>query len=114
MMHMDWVRYTCGRLESRYRYSKDIVYNNFPWPEVNEKDRDKIDKLAQAVLDARLEFPDASLADLYDPRTMPVALVRAHTDLDRAVDKLYRSAGFASDIERVEWLFGMWEKLTSK
>jgi hypothetical protein len=112
MMHMAWVRYTCGRLKSDYRYSKDIVYNNFPWPEVSEKDKDKIEKLAQAVLDARAEFPNASLADLYDPRTMPPALVRAHSDLDKAVDKLYRPSGFASDIERVEWLFGIWEKLT--
>lgn len=90
MMHMAWVRATCGRLESRYRYSKDIVYNNFPWPEVNEKDMKKIEELAQAILDARLEFPESSLADLYDPRTMPPALVRAHADLDKAVDKLYK------------------------
>lgn len=91
MMHMAWVRSTCGRLKSDYRYSKDIVYNNFPWPEVNEKDIKKIEELAQAVLSARLEFPESSLADLYDPRTMPPALVRAHTNLDKAVDKLYRS-----------------------
>ena len=90
MMHMSWVRSTCGRLESRYRYSKDIVYNNFPWPDVSEKDTKKIEVLAQAVLDARLEFSESSLADLYDPRTMPPALVRAHTELDRAVDKLYK------------------------
>lgn len=114
MMHMAWVRSTCGRLKSDYRYSKDVVYNNFPWPEVNDKDKKKIEDLTQAVLDARLEFPESSLADLYDPRTMPPALVRAHTDLDRAVDKLYRPAGFKNDSERVQWLFSMWEKLVNK
>lgn len=112
MMHMAWVRSTCGRLESRYRYSKDIVYNNFPWPEASEKDIKKIEELAQAVLDARLKFPESSLADLYDPRTMPPALVRAHTDLDKAVDKLYKPNWFKNDSERVQWLFAMWEKLT--
>jgi hypothetical protein len=113
-MHMSWVRSTCGRLKSDYRYSKDIVYNNYPWPDASDKNMAKISELAQAVLDARALFPLASLADLYDPRTMPSALVRAHTDLDRAVDRLYRSAGFASDIERVEWLFGMWERMSGE
>jgi hypothetical protein len=111
MMHMSWVRSTCGRLKSDYRYSKDIVYNNYPWPEVSDKNMAKISELAQAVLDARALFPLASLADLYDPRTMPAALVRAHTDLDRAVDRLYRSSGFASDIERVAELFERWERM---
>lgn len=66
------------------------MYNNFPWPEVDDKDTKKIEELVQAVLDARLEFPESSLADLYDPRIMPPALVRAHNDLDKAVDKLYK------------------------
>lgn len=111
-MHMSWVRAICGRLESRYRYSNTIVYNNFPWPEINEKSTKKIEELAQAVLDARLEFPESSLADLYDPRTMPPSLVHAHTDLDHAVDKLYKPTWFKNDSERVQWLFGMWENLT--
>ncbi|MDD5377294.1 MAG: class I SAM-dependent DNA methyltransferase [Candidatus Gracilibacteria bacterium] len=111
MMHMAWVHSTCGRLKSDYRYSKDIVYNNFPWPEASEKNQEKIKKLAQTVLDARAEFPTSSLADLYDPRTMPPVLVKAHNELDKAVDKLYRPSGFSNDSERVEWLFGMWEKM---
>jgi hypothetical protein len=113
-MHMSWVRSTCGRLKSDYRYSKDIVYNNYPWPDASDKNQAKISELAQAVLDARALFPLASLADLYDPRTMPAALVRAHTDLDRAVDRLYRSAGFASDIERVAELFERWERMSGE
>ena len=112
MIHMVWMKTTSGRLKSDYSYSVQLTYNNFPWPEVNDKDKKKIEDLAQAVLNARLEFPESSLADLYDPRTMPPALVHAHTDLDRAVDKLYRASGFKNDSERVQWLFGMWEKLT--
>lgn len=112
LIHMVWMKTTSGRLKSDYSYSVQLTYNNFPWPEVNDKDKKKIEDLAQAVLDARLEFPESSLADLYDPRTMPPALVRAHTDLDRAVDKLYRASGFKNDSERVQWLLGMWEKLT--
>lgn len=113
-MHVAWLFNISWRLKSDISYSTWIVYNNFPWPEVNEKDTKKIEELAQAVLDARLEFPESSLADLYDPRTMPPALVRAHTDLDKAVDKLYKSTWFKNDSERVQWLFGMWEKIVNK
>jgi len=88
-VHMAWVRAICGRLKSDYRYSKDIVYNNFPWPEATEEQKAEIEKLAQAVLDARAKFPESSLADLYDPLTMPPELLKAHRDLDRAVLKLY-------------------------
>jgi hypothetical protein len=112
-MHMTWVRAVCGRLESRYRYSKDIVYNNFPWPEgVTEAQRVEIERLAQAVLDTRAQFPSSSLADLYDPNTMPPALTKAHQALDRAVDRLYRTEPFPSDLERVEHLFSEYERLT--
>lgn len=104
-MHMAWMRAVAGRLKSDYRYSKDIVYNNFIWPEVNEPQRADIEKLAQAILDARAEFPKASLADLYDPLTMPPVLAKAHHSFDRAVDKLYSSTPFASDTERVALLF---------
>ncbi len=76
-----------GRLESRYCYSNTIVYNNFPWAEnPSEKQKEAVEKAAQAVLDARAQFPDASLADLYDPNTMPPVLMRAHQALDKAVD----------------------------
>jgi len=113
-MHNAWIRAVCGRLESRYRYSAGIVYNNFPWPdEPNDKQRAAIEAAAQAVLDARAQFPQSSLADLYDPLTMPPALVKAHQSLDRAVDACYRKAAFASDAQRVEFLFERYRQLTS-
>ena len=123
MMHMAWTSYTCGRLESRYTYSKDIVYNNFPWPEIgDDKQRSAIETAAQGVLDARAQFPDATLADLYDPLTMPPALVKAHATLDRAVDAAYTTAEKAagrkpprlgSDAERVAFLFERYQALTA-
>jgi hypothetical protein len=98
-------------LESRYRYSIGIVYNTFPWPEASETQKEKIRALAQGVLDARAKFPDATLADLYDPDSMPPELRKAHRALDAAVDSLYKRGGFASDRERVEHLFALYEKL---
>jgi len=113
-MHMAWVRYTCGRLESRYRYSKDIVYNNFPWPESpSDRQVKAIEAAAQGVLDARAKFPGASLADLYDPLTMPPALVKAHHKLDAAVDAAYGKRNFRNDAERVAFLFELYRKYTS-
>ena len=78
-----------GRLKSDYSYSNTIVYNNFPWPDSNDTQKSQIEELAQAVLDARALFPDSSLADLYDPLTMPPNLLKAHQNLDRAVMRLY-------------------------
>ena len=113
-MHMTWVRYTCGRLKSDYRYSKDVVYNNFPFPEAaTSKQREAVEKAAQKVLDARGEFPESSLADLYDPLTMPPALAKAHRELDKAVDQCYRPQPFASEAKRIEFLFEQYEKLTA-
>ena len=113
-MHNAWVRYTCGRLESRYRYSASLVYNNFPWPESpTDKQRNAIETAAQGVLDARAQFPDASLADLYDPLTMPPALVKAHQKLDTAVDAAYGKKGFRNDAERVAFLFALYQRYTS-
>jgi len=113
-MHMAWVRYTCGRLESRYRYSKDIVYNNFPWPDnPSDKQTKAIETEAHTVLDTRAKFPKASLADLYDPDTIPPALVKAHQALDRAVDAAYGKKTFASDAERVAFLFELYRRYTS-
>jgi len=106
-VHMAWTRAVCGRLEMRYRYSKDIVYNNFPWPGVTDEPKAKIEELAQAVLDARALFPDACLADLYDPPTMPSELVKAHRDLDRAVMKLY---GFKKDMNEAEIVAALMER----
>ena len=87
--HMAWMRAVCGRLEMRYRYSKDIVYNNFPWPTPNEQQKAKIEQTAQAILDARALYPDSSLADLYDDLTMPPELRKAHQANDRAVMDAY-------------------------
>ncbi len=88
-VHMAWMRTVCGRLKSDYRYSKDIVYNNFPWPTPTEEQKAKIEQTAQGILDARALYPDSSLADLYDELTMPVELRRAHQDNDRAVMAAY-------------------------
>ena len=113
-MHMAWVKTVCGRLESRFRYSKDIVYNNFPWAEnPNEKTIKSIEEKAQKVLDARLQFPTSSLADLYDPLTMPPTLVKAHNELDKAVDLAYRPQAFTSEANRMVFLFELYEKYTA-
>jgi hypothetical protein len=88
-VHMAWTRAVCGRLEMRYRYSKDIVYNNFPWPDATDEQKASIEVLAQAILDTRANYPDSSLADLYDPLSMPPDLLKAHRTLDAAVMKLY-------------------------
>ena len=88
-VHMAWMRAVCGRLEMRYRYSANIVYNNFPWPSPTEEQMAKIEQTAQAILDARAKYPDSSLADLYDELTMPVELRKAHQENDRAVMQAY-------------------------
>lgn len=108
---MAWLRYIGGRLKSDPRYSVGVVYNPFPWPSVDERQRGRISNLAQDVLNARAEFDGASLADLYDVDAMAPALSRAHHALDLAVDRLYRSAPFVSDRERVEHLFRLYEGL---
>jgi hypothetical protein len=113
-MHMAWTRQVCGRLEGRYRYSNKIVYNNFPWPEnPTEKQIKAIETAAQRVLDARLEFPNSSLADLYDPLTMPPVLVKAHNELDKCVDLAYRPQAFTSEANRMVFLFELYEKYTA-
>ncbi|GMO23635.1 MAG: N-6 DNA methylase [Termitinemataceae bacterium] len=110
-MHMAWMRYICGRLEMRYRYSASIVYNNYPWPKPTDKQKEAIEKAAQAVLDTRAAFPDSSLAGLYDPLTMPPALVKAHQKLDKAVEKAYGKE-FTNDADRVAYLFYLYQILT--
>jgi len=113
-MHMAWVRQVGGRLKSDYRYSGSMVYNNYPWPqEVTAKQRTAVETAAQAVLDARAQYPTSTLADLYDPLTMPAPLLQAHQELDRAVDRCYRPEPFPSDRHRVEYLFALYEKLTA-
>jgi hypothetical protein len=121
-MHNAWMRYTCGRLKSDYSYSNTIVYNNFPWPgfasePLSDKHRTAIQQAAQCVLDARAQFASSSLADLYDPLTMPPALLKAHQKLDTAVDAAYQPSGgkktYASDAERVAFLFELYQRITS-
>lgn len=113
-MHMAWVKYICGRLKSDFRYSKDIVYNNFPWPDnLTDKQIFAIETATQKVLDVRLQFPNSSLADLYDPLTMPSALVKAHNELDKAVDLAYRPQAFTSEANRMVFLFELYEKYTA-
>ena len=112
-VHMAWMRAVCGRLEMRYRYSKDIVYNNFPWPEVSDEQQAKIAQTAQGILDARAKYPNSSLADLYDELTMPPELRKAHQANDRAVMQAY---GFdvktMTESQCVAELFKMYQRLT--
>ncbi len=113
-MHMTWVKYTCGRLKSDFRYSNTIVYNNYPWPkDPSEKNKLNVEEKAQKVLDVRAEFPDSSLADLYDPLTMPPKLVKAHQALDKAVDLCYRPQAFTNENARIEYLFDLYNQYTA-
>ena len=112
-MHMAWTKTVCGRLKSDYRYSNKIVYNNYPWPKKPSKGQvARIEAASQRVLDARLNYPNSSLADLYDPLTMPPDLVKAHNVLDRAVDRCYRGAAFTNELERLEYLFMLYNQYT--
>jgi hypothetical protein len=116
-LHMAWLRAVCGRLKSDYRYSNKLVYNNYPWPSPTPEQRAKVEACAAAVLTAReRHLPPqgmSTLADLYDPLTMPPELLKAHAALDRAVEKCYRPEPFRSDRERVEHLFRLYEQLTA-
>ena len=111
LMHMNWMKSTCGRMKSDFQYSASIVYNNYPWPEnPSEKQTQTIEEKAQHVLDVRASFPNSSLADLYSPLTMPPALVKAHNELDKAVDIAYSKQAFTSEAKRMEFLFELYEK----
>jgi hypothetical protein len=113
-MHMAWTRITCGKLKSDFRYSNKLVYNNYPWPpNPTEAQRLKVQEAARAVLDAREQFPGSTLADLYDPVSMPPKLAKAHEALDRAVDRCYRKEPFETDRQRVEYLFALYEQLAA-
>ncbi|MGH8225549.1 MAG: type IIL restriction-modification enzyme MmeI, partial [Gammaproteobacteria bacterium] len=122
VMHMAWVRYVAGRLKSDFRYSNQIVYNNFPWPlDPTDKQVQSVEVATDAVLAAREKFPDASLADLYDPVTMPPTLREAHAKLDRAVDAAYAcpepgrrgKRSFASEADRIAFLFDLYNQYTT-
>lgn len=110
-MHMAWMRVTSGRLKSDYSYSTQLTYNNFPWPK-NPSDKNKalVEEKAQKVIDTRAKYPDSSLADLYDPLLMPADLVKAHQELDRAVDQCYRPQPFTTEMARIECLFELYEE----
>ncbi|GGH48246.1 methylase [Mangrovimonas yunxiaonensis] len=113
LMHMTWLKYTCGRMKSDYIYSIQIVYNNYPWPkEPSDKNKKAVETKAQKVLDVRAEFPESSLADLYDPLTMPPKLVKAHQELDKAVDLCYRPQAFTNETARIEFLFDLYNEYT--
>jgi len=112
-MHNAWMRAVCGRMKSSYRYSAGIVYNNFAWPAPTEKHQNAIETAAQAVLTARDHFPNATLADLYDPSAMPPELVKAHQALDRAVDSAYGARGMDSEAKRVAFLFDRYQSIIS-
>ena len=111
-VHMAWMRVVCGRLKSDYRYSNDIVYNNFPIPTVTDEQKARIEQTAQAILDARAKYPDCSLADLYDEVTMPPELRRAHQENDRAVMAAYGFSIKMTESECVAKLFEMYQALT--
>ncbi len=107
------MRVVCGRMKSDYRYSSTIVYNNFPWPEVSDEQREKIAATAQEILDARALYPDSSLADLYDELTMPPELRRAHQHNDRAVMAAYGFSTKMTESECVAALFERYRALTT-
>jgi type I restriction-modification system DNA methylase subunit len=112
-MHMTWVKYVCGRLKSDFRYSNSLVYNNYPWPEnITDKQKQMVEKAALDILHVRAQFPNNSLADLYQPSTMPPALVKAHLVLDKTVDLCYRAQPFSNETKRIEFLFELYDKYT--
>ena len=111
-VHMAWMRTVCGRLKSDYRYSKDIVYNNFPWPSPTPEQKTAIEQTAQGILDARAKYPDCSLADLYDETTMPPELRKAHQQNDRTVMQAYGFSVKMTESECVAELMKLYRKLT--
>ena len=114
-VHMAWMRAVCGRLKSDYRYSKDVVYNNFPWPTLTDAQKAKIEQTAQAILDARALYPDCSLADLYDEIAMPPELRKAHQQNDRAVMQAYGfDVATTTETSCVAELMRMYQKLTEE
>lgn len=113
-VHMAWTRVVCGRLKSDYRYSAKIVYNNFPWPEPTEQQKQKIEETAHRILDARALFPDSSLADMYDPLTMPTELRRAHIANDKAVMAAYGFGTKMTEAECVAELMKLYQRMVKE
>ena len=113
-LHNLWTKVVSGKLESRIRYSVNLVYNNFPFPNISHKQKDEITELVFAILDEREKHSQKTLAQLYDPDKMPEGLRKAHHALDVAIEKCYRTKPFESDEERLEYLFKMYEEMSSK
>ena len=113
---MSWVQYVCGRLEARYRYSKDLVYNNYPWPQnPTEKQKERVEEEVKKMLAVREKYfaKESTLADLYDPIAMPKDLTDAHKEIDDAVDQCYRKEKFTTELQRLEYLFELYKQYTS-
>lgn len=113
-IHMVWVKAVGGRLKTDYRYSSQLCYNTFPFPEIKEKDKHLISEYVYAILDERAKYPQKTMAWMYNPETMPIGLKQAHHELDLAIERLYRLAPFNSDAERLEYLFKMYEEMTKR
>ena len=113
LAHNDWMRLVAGRLKSDYRYSASIVYNTFPWPDVTESQKQEVESLAENILFVREDFLGKTLAELYNPDTMPVALLKAHQQLDCVVDRLYRSKAFKDTSERLSFLLTRYEEMVT-
>ena len=113
-MHMVWVRAVGGRLKTDYRYSKNICYNTFPFPDIDIKQKETLNQYVFAILDERAIHPEKTMAQLYDPKTMPIGLKQAHKELDEAVERCYRLQPFTTDTERLEYLFKLYEEMIQK
>ena len=113
-IHMLWVKVVAGRLKSDLRYSNSLCYNTFPFPNISRKQKDEITEFVFAILDEREKHSQKTLAQLYDPDKMPEGLKKAHHNLDIAIEQCYRPKPFESDEERLEYLFKMYEEMTSK
>ncbi len=113
-MHMVWVDAVGGKLKTDYRYSAKLCYNTFPFPTLNEKQKETINQYVFAILDERAKYPEKTMAWMYNPETMPAGLKQAHHDLDLAIERIYRLAPFNSDEERLEYLFKLYDEMTKK
>ena len=111
---MVWVRNVGGKLETRIRYSKDICYNTFPFPDITNKQKENLNQYVFDILDERAKHPSKTMAQLYNPITMPKGLLQAHQDLDTAVEQCYRLQPFKNDTERLEYLFKQYEEMVKK
>ena len=111
---MVWLKAVGGKLETRYRYSKNICYNTFPFPEIDTKQKENLNLYVFSILDERAKHPSKTMAQLYNPDTMPKSLKQAHQDLDDAVDKCYRLKPFSNDTERLEFLFKTYEEMNNR